>query len=131
MYENILNAVKSQKLSSAQEIENYDVFSKLQKEGVVLSDLVRKASEADDLRKKVDDMSRSRPAVDTELLAVMESAVKDVESVKAAKKKVSDERKRVIEEICMHDDRYRQAMEDYRAEVNRAYVDMKESKDVI
>lgn len=79
MYENILSAVKSSKLSSAQEIENYDVFSKLQKEGVVLS----------------------------------------------------DERRRVIEEICMHDDRYRQAMEDYRAEVNRTYVDMKESKDVI
>lgn len=96
MYENILSAVKSSKLSSAQEIENYDVFSKLQKEGVVLSDLVRKASEADDLRKKL-----------------------------------SDERRRVIEEICMHDDRYRQAMEDYRAEVNRTYVDMKESKDVI
>lgn len=74
---------------------------------------------------------RSKPTVDTELLMVMESAVKDVESVKTAKKKVSDERKRVIEEICMHDDRYRQAMEDYRAEVNRAYVDVKESKDVI
>lgn len=131
MYENILSAVKSSKLSSAQEIENYDVFSKLQKEGVVLSDLVRKASEADDLRKKVDDMSRSKPTVDTELLMVMEGAVKDIESVKTAKKKLSDERRRVIEEICMHDDRYRQAMEDYRAEVNRTYVDMKESKDVI
>lgn len=130
MYENILNAVKLQKLSSAQELENYDTFSKIQKEGIVLSDLMRKASEADELRKKLDEL-QSKPSVDADLLQVMESAVKDHESVKLAKRRVYSERERVLEEICTHDEGYRRAVEEYRTEVNRAYVEQKESKGVL
>ena len=127
-YENILNAVKSSgKLTPAQELENYDAFSKMQKDGVYLPDLMKKIAEIDSLKKKFDEISQKRP-IDEELFAVMETAVKNIQSVKDARQRMTDEKARVISEICMHDEGYKKAFEDYRTEVNRAYVSSRESK---
>lgn len=126
-YENILNALKSpSKLTPSQELENYSAFSDLQKQGVYLPDLVKKVSEVDELRKRIDEMDKAKPSVDAELFAVMEQSVKTVQSVRDARQRVADERSRVISDLCMADEGYRRAMEDYRKEVNRAYVASKE-----
>lgn len=125
-YENILNAVKS-KLTPAQEIENYSTFSELQKQGVYLPDLVKKMGEFDEMKKRVDELSASKPTVDAELFAVMEQAVRDDPAVKDAKHRMGEEKSRVLTEICMRDDAFRLASDEYRRAVNRAYIELKDA----
>lgn len=42
---------------------------------------------------------------------------------------MADEKSRVILDLCMQDAGYRQAYEDYKAAVNREYVNAREKKD--
>lgn len=127
-YENILNAVKSSKLTPAQEIENYSAFSELQKQGVYLPDMVKKMSEFDEMKKRLDELSASKPSVDAELFAVMEQAVKGDEHVRDARARMNAEKSRILTEMCMRDEGFRRASDEYRRAVNAAYIASKEGR---
>mgnify|MGYP006886753797 CR=1 FL=1 len=126
-YDHIIEAVRGQsRLTPAQEVENYAAFSDLQKNGVYLPELMKKMQEFDDLKKRFDEMDRSKPSVDAELFAVMEQTVRDDPGVKEARRRMSDEKTRVINEICMRDEGFRKVAEDYRKAVNAAYLSARE-----
>lgn len=57
----------------------------------------------------------------------MEQAVKDDPAVKDAKHRMSEEKTRVLTEICMRDDAFRLASDEYRRAVNRAYIESKDA----
>lgn len=112
-------------LSMAQQAENYDIFSKMMKEGVYLPDLIKRL---DTMEAKVKALE-AQPKHDTnaELLAVMEQAVKNDPEVKASRQKVSDVKSTIITEMCMQDQRYRDALEAYKTMVNKVYIQTRES----
>lgn len=112
-------------LSMAQQAENYDTFSKLMREGVYLPDLIKRL---DDMETKIKTLeSQPRHDANAELLAVMEAAVKSNQEVKTSRQKVADAKTMIINEMCMKDPRYRQALEDYKTTVNRVYIQTRES----
>ena len=51
-------------------------------------------------------------------------------SVKNAKNRVSIEKNRVIADMCMKDEGFRKAYEDYKRAVNQAYIEKKEGQEV-
>ena len=112
-------------LSMAQQAENYDLFSKMMKEGVYLPDLIKRL---DNMEAKVKALE-SQPKQDTnaELLAVMEQAVKNHQEVKVARQHVADVKSAIITEMCMQDQRYRDALEAYKTTVNKVYIQTRES----
>lgn len=112
-------------LSMAQQAENYDTFSKLMREGIYLPDLIKRL---DDMEAKVKALE-SQPKQDTnaELLAVMEQAVKNHQEVKTARQHVADVKSAIITELCMQDQRYRDALEAYKTTVNKVYIQTRES----
>ena len=112
-------------LSMAQQAENYDLFSKMMKEGVYLPDLIKRL---DNMEAKVKALE-SQPKQDTnaELLAVMEQAVKNHQEVKTARQHVADVKSAIITEMCMQDQRYRDALEAYKTTVNKVYIQTRES----
>lgn len=127
MYENIKNAINpgsGKGLSTQQQAENYDLFGKLMKEGVYLPDLIKKV---DSLEAKINDLEKPKVnPMDAELFAVMEASVKDDPAVIDAKRKLQNEKTRVISELCMKDEAYRRSFDEYRRTVNQAYVSSKE-----
>lgn len=126
-YDNILNAVKGpSKLTPAQEVENYNAFADLQKQGVFIPDLLKRIG---DMETRLAGIETSRKEADADLFAVMEQAVKNEQSVKDARAKVSEEKSRIISEMCMRDERYRQAVEEYRRAVNAEYIRQKEPQE--
>lgn len=127
-YSNIAKAITNPpKLSIQQQADNYNTFSKLMSDGVYIPDLLKRV---EDLESKVSSMTAPKNEVmDSELFAVMESAVKTDDDVKSAKQRVYDAKTRVITELCMKDDSYRNAVESYRRAVNTAYVRQKERAD--
>ena len=128
-YSNIMNAINSgsgKGLTTAQQAENYDLFGKMMKEGVYLPDLIKKI---DGLEKKVEDLSKPKESpMDAQLFSVMEQAVRDDPEVVAAKRKLQDEKTRIISELCMADAEYRRLFDSYKTTVNAAYVSKKEVK---
>lgn len=126
MYENILQALSQPKptqtkqLSLQEKSRNYQLFDELMKKGISLDDLL-----------KVAEGKKDTPAIDTTVFTVMEEAVKDDESVVRTRRTASDIKSQVISELCMKDDRYRMALEDYRKAVSEAYVRNREAlKDI-
>ena len=97
----------------------------LMKEGVYLPDLIKRL---DDMEAKVK-VLESQPKQDTnaELLAVMEQAVKNHPDVKASRQHVADVKSAIITEMCMQDQRYRDALESYKTMVNKVYIQTRES----
>ena len=128
-YENLQKAISGglgEGLSTQQKSDNYELFNKLMKDNVYLPDLVKKI---DDLEKKVNEMDRPKEnPIDAELFAVMEQAVKDDPAVLNAKRALQNEKTRVISELCVRDEKYREAFDGYRRAVNQAYVSAKEVK---
>lgn len=123
-YSNILKAVQGQeKLTAAQQADNYGTFSNLMKEGVYLPDLLAKVQKVDELEKRLAEIDR--PSVDEDLFAVMEAAVKGDAEVKTAYQRRQEAKTAAISRLCMQDDGYRRADEDYRQAVHRAYVSKK------
>lgn len=104
--------------------ENYKLVDQLNNEGISLKDLL---GQIDDLKKKVEGMEKPAQVIDEDLFAVMESSVKDDPAVVEAKRKVSEEKTRVIAELCAKDPKFMAARDEYRRAVNRAYVAMRES----
>ena len=108
----------------AQQAENYDLFSKMMKEGVYLPDLIKRL---DDMEAKVKALeSQPKHDANAELLAVMEAAVKNHPEVKASRQKVADVKSTIITEMCMQDQRYRDALEAYKTMVNKVYIQTRE-----
>lgn len=129
-YSNILKAIGNNGnngLSTQQQADNYSAFSKMMNEGVYIPDLIKKI---DTLETKVQELEKGnkQSTVDLDLFAVMESAVKDDPEVKSARKRLADEKSRVISEYCMKDDRFREAANAYQHVVNAKYIDMREGK---
>ena len=134
-YSNILNAINGQNQVQSNSMadlnrrnENYKLVDQLNNEGISLKDLI---SQVDELKKKVESLEKPSKAVDEDLFLVMESAVKDDPTVVEAKRKVSEEKSRVIAELCAKDPRFLAARDEYRRAVNQAYVRSKESTAVI
>ena len=130
-YSNILNAINGQNQvqnNSMTDItrrnENYKLVDQLNNEGISLKDLL---GQIDDLRKKVEGMEKPTQVIDEDLFSVMESSVRDDPVVIEAKRKVAEEKTRVIAELCAKDPRFMAARDEYRRAVNRAYVAMRES----
>lgn len=115
----------SRQLSTLEQSQNYETFSMLMKEGVYLPDLIKRL---DDMEAKVKALE-SQPKQDTnaELLAVMEQAVKNHPDVKASRQHVADVKSAIITEMCMQDQRYRDALEAYKTTVNKVYIQTRES----
>lgn len=111
-YSNILKAIGAKQtdspLTMEQRAKNYEMFDKIMKEGIYLPDLM--------------DRKQDKESISPEIFSVMENAVKDIQSVKDAKRRLSDEKTRVIMEICMKDAGYREAREAYNKAVSEAYV---------
>lgn len=127
-YSNILKAVQNQSqpavsptLSTAQQVENYSVFSDLMKQGVYLPDMIKRI---DDLEKKVNDLDR-KPSVDPALFTVMEDAVKDDQAVKDAYGKMVTAKNDAIRKLVMNDPDFKAAYDAYRQAVQTAYVGRK------
>ena len=115
----------SRQLSTLEQSQNYETFSMLMKEGVYLPDLIKRL---DNMEAKVKALE-SQPKQDTnaELLAVMEQAVKNHPDVKASRQHVADVKSAIITEMCMQDQRYRDALESYKTMVNKVYIQTRES----
>lgn len=126
MYDNIQKVLNgsTSTLTPAQQSENYKVFSDIMKEGIYLPDMMARLKE---LEAKMEKMDRPKEnAIDAQLFAVMESAVKDDQGVIDAKRQLQAEKSRIISDLCMADERYRGAFDRYRTAVNAAYVGQKE-----
>lgn len=126
MYENILKAVGNdgKSLSTKQQADNYDMFGRMMKEGVYLPDLIKKI---DGLEKRVEDLSKPKESpMDAQLFSVMEQAVRDDQSVIEARRRLQEEKTRIITELCMADEAYRRLFDAYRTAVNAAYVNKRE-----
>lgn len=122
-YSNIMKAVnepESTGLDWDKQAKNYDFFAKeIMDKGIYLPDLVKKI---DSLESEVERLkANAKSEVDTELFEVMESKVKDVQSVKDAKRNLSDIKTQIINEMCQRDPRYQDAMTAYRKAVSQAY----------
>lgn len=129
-YSNILKAIGSNGatggLTTQQQADNYSTFSKMMSDGIYLPDLVKKI---DTLESKVKELEKPKPnPIDLDLFAVMESAVKEDPDVKRTRRTMQDEKTRVISELCMKDEAFRRATDEYRRAVNTAYVRAKEEQ---
>lgn len=128
-YSNILKALNTQQPNDAmadmnRRTENYRLVDQLNNEGISLKDVL---GQIDELRKKVEGMEKPAQVIDEDLFSVMESSVRDDPVVIEAKRKVAEEKTRVIAELCAKDPRFMAARDEYRRAVNRAYVAMRES----
>ena len=130
-YNNILKALGGNQgqqaqtggLTLQQQADNYTTFQNLMNKGIYLPDLLKRI---DDLESKVSEMKPARQEMDLELFAVMESAVKNDPDVKVIRQRMYDEKTRVITDICMQDQKFREAVDGYRRAVNAAYIRQKE-----
>lgn len=126
-YDNILKAVSGgNQLTNQQKADNYSAFNELMNNGVYIPELLQKMKQLED-RMNAIEKPKENP-LDAELFTVMEQAVKDDPAVMNAKRALQNEKTRVISELCIKDDKYRSAFDDYRRAVNQAYVQNKEVK---
>lgn len=127
-YDNIIKAVSGgNSLTPAQQSDNYKAFSEMMNNGIYIPELLQKMKQ---LEERVDNIEKPKEnPIDAELFAVMEQAVKEDQAVISAKRTLQSEKTRVISELCIKDDGYRKAFDDYRRAVNSAYVAQKEPKE--
>ena len=132
-YSNILNAINgmNQQNPTMDDLnrrnENYRLVDKLNQEGVSLKDAL---GQIEELKREIEELKKPSKAVDEDLFAVKEAAVKDDPMVIEAKRKVSEEKTRVIAELCAKDAGFRAARDEYRRAVDQAYVRSKESTNI-
>lgn len=132
-YSNILNAINGmgQQNSTMDDLnrrnENFKLIEQLNQEGLSLKDAL---GQIEALKKEIEELKKPSKAVDEDLFAVMESAVKNDPTVVEAKRKVAEEKNRVIAELCAKDPRFMAARDEYRRAVNQVYVRSKESTSV-
>jgi len=126
-YQNIINALQANSgegLSPQMKSDNYAAFNKIMEQGIYLPDLLKKV---DALEAEIKEMKKPKDnGVDAQLFSVMEQAVKDDPKVTEAKRRLQEEKTRIISELCMSKESYRQAFDDYRTAVNASYIAMRE-----
>ena len=110
-YSNIIKALQSSddKLTPAEKVENYDLFKKLNDQGIKLSDLIKKAEQT------------APQTNDAELFSLMESTVKNEPEVKSARQRVADVKSEVLAKICYGYPEYKDAIDNYRKIVASVY----------
>lgn len=111
-------------LSMVQQAENYTAFDELMKQGVHIPTLIKRLDEMESKIKTLE--SQPNQNTNAELLAVMEQAVKNDPEVKTSRQHVADVKSAIITELCMKDQRYRDALESYKTTVNRVYIESRE-----
>lgn len=121
------NIVKATQNNYEIQNDNYKLLEQMNKEGISLRDTLNDIA---DLKRRMSEAESKKPQIDEDLFQVMETSVKDVESVKNAKNRVSIEKNRVIADMCMKDEGFRKAYEDYKRAVNQAYIEKKEGQEV-
>ena len=112
-------------LSMAQQADNYSAFSELMKQGVHIPTLMKRLEDMEGEIKAL--KAQPKHDANAELLAVMEAAVKNHPDVKASRQHVADVKTTIITELCMQDQRYRDALESYKTMVNKVYIQTRES----
>lgn len=120
-YSNVLQAVQAMNQGSDHQVraDNYRMVDQLNREGVSIKDLL---GQIDDLKRKVDGLERPQRTMNEDLFLVMESAVRENDAVMTARKRLAEEKTRVVMTLCMQDNGYREAYDAYRDTVNREYV---------
>lgn len=121
------NIVKATQNNYEIQNDNYKLLEQMNKEGISLRDTLNDIA---DLKRRMSEAESKKPQIDEDLFQVMETSVKDVESVKNAKNRVSIEKNRVIADMCMKDEGFRKAYEDYKRAVNQAYIEKKEGQEL-
>lgn len=121
------NIVKATQNNYEIQNDNYKLLEQMNKEGISLRDTLNDIA---DLKRRMSEAESKKPQIDENLFQVMETSVKDVESVKNAKNRVSIEKNRVIADMCMKDEGFRKAYEDYKRAVNQAYIEKKEGQEL-
>ena len=103
-YSNILKAIQhppsEDKLSPTEKVENYDLFKKLNDQGIKLSDLIKRAEQ------------NTPKQDDSELFSIMESAVKNEPDVKNARQHLADVKSQVLAKICYQHPEYKDAIDE-------------------
>ncbi len=125
-FDNISLAINGQQNNVNRDLEDYNLFDRLRKEGRSLQDIVRQAEEAEALRKQMDEMGRTKPRMDAAVFSLMEEYVRDDPEVAVARNRLLDMRNAIISELCMKDNRYRGEFESYRNTVQERYVKARE-----
>lgn len=125
-FDNISLAINGQQNNVNRDLEDYNLFDRLRKEGRSLQDIVKQAEEAEALRKQMDEMGRTKPRMDAAVFSLMEEYVRDDPEVAAARNRLLDMRNTIISEFCMKDNRYRGEFESYRNTVQERYVRARE-----
>lgn len=121
------NIVKATQNNYEIQNDNYKLLEQMNKEGISLRDTLNDIA---DLKRRMSEAESKKPQIDEDLFQVMETSVKDVESVKNAKNRVSIEKNRVIADMCMKDEGFRKAYENYKRAVNQAYIEKKEGQEL-
>ena len=124
-FDNISLAINGQQ-NHNRDLEDYNLFDKLRREGKSLQDIVKQAEEAEALRKQVDEMDKRKPKMDAAVFVLMEERVRDDPDVQVARRKLLDLRATIISEICLKDPRYIEEYESYRNVVQERYVHSQE-----
>ena len=113
-YSHIMDAIrKTEGLTPAERVENYNILERLNAEGRKLSDILKQAEGA----QKVEDV---------EVFSIMEAEVKDDTEVKGARKRLADTKTEIIAKMCYQHPEYRQAVGDYQKAVKEAYMRRRE-----
>lgn len=118
-YSAILRAVSGQNSDLQVRTDNYRMVDQMNREGVSIKDLL---GQIDDLKRKVEGLEKPAKAMDEDLFLVMESAVRDNDDVVSARRRLTEERTRVVQAMCLQDNGYREAYDSYRDTVNREYI---------
>ena len=105
--------------------DNFRLLEQMNKEGISLRDTLNDIA---DLKKRMAEAESKKPQIDEDLFQVMEASGRDVDSVKSAKNRVTIEKNRVIADLCMKDEGFRKAYDDYKRVVNQAYIEKKEGQ---
>lgn len=113
-YENILKSLGAGSTEDYErKVRNYEVFDRLMKEGADLQEIVDRAK------------APAQPAIDEGLFSAMETAVREVPEVRAAKKSQDDAVKSVVMRLCASDPDYQKTSKVYRDTVIKAYTEKK------
>ena len=132
-YSNIIQAINGMNSTQSPTMddlnrrnENYKLVDQLNQEGVSLKDVLE---QIETLKKEVGELKKPAKVVDDDLFAVMEASVASDPEVLEAKRRVSEEKTRVIAEICAKDAGFMAARDEYRRTVHRIYISKKETSD--
>lgn len=133
-YGNILKAAlgntpQNPGLTMQQRVDNQNVCNQMSEQGIYIPELLKRMDRMESEMKELRDAPKQ--TVDRDLFRVMEASVKDDPKVREKKQLLSDTKTLIITELCMKDNRYKTAWDDYKTTVNAVYIERKEHGDRI